>query len=343
MKLSDFDYPAENQIIAQSPCLVRDRSRLMLLHRETGEILHQKFENLPDFIEPGSLLVLNDSRVFPARLRGEKQSGGKTEILLLGKSGSSSWEALLKGKFRENQILNFKGGLAGRLVKNLEEGKVLVEFKENEEALRNHFLEYGEVPLPPYIKREKGQFLKDDSENYQTVYAKSYGSVAAPTAGLHFTRSLLDRIQQKGIETAAVTLHVGPGTFKGVTCEKIEDHRFDPENYSVSEESAEKIRFAKSEKRKIIAVGTTSARVLETIVTPEGEVMAGNGSTALFIFPGYSFKIVDALVTNFHLPKSTLLMLVSAFAGREKIFKAYASAIQERYRFYSYGDAMFIF
>lgn len=342
MKLSDFNYPAENQIIAQTPSFIRDRSRLMVLHRKTGQILHRTFEDLLYFLDPGSVLVLNDSKVFPARLRGMKESGGKTEILLLGKRAPSRWEVLLKGTFRKDQNLFFRGGLAGRLVESLEDGRALIEFKGEDQFIQNHFLRYGEVPLPPYIKRGKDDLLNEDRENYQTVYAKSYGSVAAPTAGLHFTPSLLNRIQQKGIEIVAVTLHVGPGTFKGIAVAEIENHRMDPESYLVSEESVKTIRLAKSEKRKIIAVGTTSARVLETISTPEGEVIAGNGSTDLFIFPGYSFKIVDALVTNFHLPKSTLLMLTAAFSGREQLLTAYGIAIQESYRFYSYGDAMFI-
>ncbi|MFI5303582.1 MAG: tRNA preQ1(34) S-adenosylmethionine ribosyltransferase-isomerase QueA [Nitrospiria bacterium] len=342
MKVSDFDYPLDNQIIAQYPCRIRDQCRLMVLRRETGQIEHKTFEDIPGFIDPGSLLVINDSRVFPARLRGEKRSGGKLEILILKKKDSSHWEALFKGKYKDNLTLLFKGGLKGRLVKALEKGKVLIDFQIDEKNIENHFLKYGEVPIPPYIKRTEAESLSIDSENYQTVYANAYGSVAAPTAGLHFTPKLLKRIRQKGVEIAVVTLHVGLGTFKGISCESVEDHKMETECYSVSEESAKIIRLAKSEKRKIISVGTTTTRVLETISTPEGKVASGNGNTDLFIFPGYSFKIVDALVTNFHLPKSTLLVLASAFAGRERLLRAYDTAIGMGYRFYSYGDAMFI-
>ncbi|MBI1822903.1 MAG: tRNA preQ1(34) S-adenosylmethionine ribosyltransferase-isomerase QueA [Nitrospirae bacterium] len=342
MKLSEFDYPAENQIIAQSPSGVRDQSRLMVLHRKTGKIQHFRFENLPDLIEPESLLIVNDSKVFPARLKGVKKSGGKTEILLLREKNTCQWEALLRGRFREDQTLYFEGGLAGKLVSALGEGKVLIEFKEEGSFVRNHLLRFGEVPLPPYVRRDGGKSEAEDFANYQTVYARSYGSVAAPTAGLHFTPQLLNRLQRRGVEIAAVTLHVGWGTFKGISSENVEEHRMDSENYCVSEESAKAIRMAHSEKRKIIAVGTTSARVLESIATPERAFSSGEGSTELFIFPGYSFNIVEALITNFHLPRSTLLVLVSAFAGREQILKAYQTAILEKYRFYSYGDAMFI-
>jgi S-adenosylmethionine:tRNA ribosyltransferase-isomerase len=342
MKVSDFDYPAENQIIAQYPSSLRDSSRLMILKRKSGEIQHRRFENLPDLIEPGSLLVLNDSKVFPARLKGEKESGGKTEILLLREAKPFLWEALLRGKFRENQRLVFKGGLAGKLIAALGEGKVLIEFMEAESKVRNYLLKFGEIPLPPYIQRKDGSLEREDRENYQTVYAKHFGSVAAPTAGLHFTSTLLNRLRNKGIKIAAVTLHVGLGTFKGITCESIEDHRMDPEYFAVSEESAEAIRLAKSENRRIIAVGSTSTRVLESIAASDGGVSSQEGSTDLFIFPGYSFKLVQGLITNFHLPKSTLFVLTAAFAGREKIFDAYQVAIREGYRFYSYGDAMVI-
>lgn len=342
MKLSEFDYPAENKIIAQSPSGVRDKSRLMILHRKSGKIQHLLFENLPDLIDPGSLLIINDSKVFPARLKGVKKSGGKTEILLLREKTSCLWEALLKGRFKEGQTLYFTGGLTGKLVSALGEGKVLIEFKEDGSFVRNHLFRFGEVPLPPYIRRNDGKSMAEDSASYQTVYARSYGSVAAPTAGLHFTPHLLNRLQERGVEIASVTLHVGWGTFKGISSENVEEHRMESEYYCVSEDSAQAIRMAQSEKRKIIAVGTTSARVLESIAAPDRAISSGESSTELFIFPGYSFKIVEALITNFHLPMSTLLVLVSAFAGREQILRAYQTAILEKYRFYSYGDAMFI-
>ena len=341
MKLSDFDYPIQNHAIAQFPPKVRDQARLLVLNRADGVMAHRTFSDLPDLLKPGDVLVLNDTKVFPARLTGNRETGAKTEILLLQPRSPLRWEALARGKFRKAQKVYLKGGLVGEFLEDLGEGKNLIEFKETEERIRNHFLTFGEVPLPPYIQRKKG-LLKEDREDYQTVYAKFYGSVAAPTAGLHFTHSLLNKILQRGIEVATVTLHVGLGTFKPVQCEEIEQHQMESEFYAVSEEAAKKIRLAKVENRKVIAVGTTTTRTLETISAQKGEIVSGEGSTRSFIFPGYIFKTIDGLITNFHLPKTTLLMLVSAFARRELILKAYETALKENYRFYSYGDAMLI-
>ncbi|MHB8482492.1 MAG: tRNA preQ1(34) S-adenosylmethionine ribosyltransferase-isomerase QueA [Nitrospiria bacterium] len=341
MKLSDFDYPIQNHAIAQFPSSVRDQARLLVLNRATGEMSHRHFSDLADLMEPGQVLVLNDTKVFPARLAGNRETGGKTEIVLLYPRSPFQWEVLFRGKFKKFQKVYFKGGLEGRLIEDLGEGKVLIEFKEEENGVKNYFFKHGDVPLPPYIRRENG-LLDEDRKNYQTVYAKSYGSIAAPTAGLHFTRSLLDKLRKKGIEIVTLTLHVGLGTFKPVHCEKIEEHRMEREAYSLPEEAAKKIRLAKAENRKVIAVGTTSTRVLESISTLKGEIVSGEGSTEFFIFPGYTFKIIEGLITNFHLPKTTLLMLVSAFAGRELILNVYEAALKENYRFYSYGDAMFI-
>jgi S-adenosylmethionine:tRNA ribosyltransferase-isomerase len=342
MKLSEFEYSIPDHAIAQFPASVRDQSRLLVLNRRTGGIEHRLFSDLPEFLEPGSLLVLNDTRVFPSRLTGSKETGGKTEILLLRQRSSFEWEALYRGRFRKSQKVYLTGGLEGTLQENLEDGKVAVAFKEEAPEVTRHFLIHGEPPLPPYIKRDNGRFLKEDHEAYQTVYAKGYGSVAAPTAGLHFTEALLSRIRNKGVEIVTLTLQVGVGTFKPVTCEEIENHRMDSEAFTVTEAAARSIRLAKEEKRKVVAVGTTSTRTLETLAGREGGVRGGSGTTSLFIYPGYSFKVVDALVTNFHLSRSTLLMLVSAFAGREQILKTYEIALNENYRFYSYGDAMFI-
>ncbi|MBI1821423.1 MAG: tRNA preQ1(34) S-adenosylmethionine ribosyltransferase-isomerase QueA [Nitrospirae bacterium] len=341
MKLSDFDYPIQNHTIAQYPPPVRDQARLLVLNRATGEMAHRHFSNLAELLEPGQVLVLNDTKVFPARLTGHRETGARTEIFLLHPRSSFQWEALSRGKFRKFHKVHLKGGLEGRFIEDLGEGKALIEFKEEETSVKNHFLKHGEVPLPPYIRRENG-LQTEDRENYQTVYAKAYGSVAAPTAGLHFTPSLLDKLGRKGVEIVTLTLHVGLGTFKPVHCEEIEQHKMENEFYSVSEESAKKLRSAKAENRKVIAVGTTTTRTLETISTQKGEIVSGRGYTEFFIFPGYLFKAVDGLITNFHLPRTTLLMLVSAFAGRELVLQAYETALKENYRFYSYGDAMFI-
>ena len=342
MNLTDFDYPTRNQIIAQHPSPVRDESRLMRVGRATGEIRHYRFRDLPSMLDQGSLIVLNDSKVIPARIRGMKENGGRAEILLLHARGPYDWVALYRGKFRKNLQLKFNGGLNGTLREAYGDGSVLVEFDPESRPVLEHIQEYGEVPLPPYIKRQSDHLRQEDRESYQTVYASAPGSVAAPTAGLHFTRGLIERLKGVGMEMVMITLHVGPGTFKGVVSGDIREHRMDPEYYSVSDQTAAAITRAKRERRKVIAVGTTAARVLESVSDPDGTVNPGKGFTSLFIFPGYSFKILDGLITNFHLPRTTLLMLVSAFAGREKILHAYEAAISEEYRFYSYGDAMAI-
>jgi len=339
MKLSDLEYPVESQIIAQEPCRVRDQSRLMILHRESARIEHGTFRQIGDFMEPGSLLVLNDSKVFPARIRGRKASGGKIELILLRNRSLHGWEALMKGKFRAGSRLIFKEGLSARLVSSLSGGSVLVEFEAGEKEVRDYLQKNGEVPLPPYIRRSAGP---DDRSGYQTVYAKNTGSVAAPTAGLHFTPSLLKRLEEKGIEIVYLTLHVGIGTFRPIVADTCENHRMDPERYSITEKAAESLRRAKGEQRRIFAVGSTSARALESNARMPAPEQFGSSETDLFIFPGYSFKMVDALITNFHLPRSTVLALAAAFAGRELLFRAYESAIREGYRFYSYGDAMLI-
>lgn len=341
MRTQEFDYYLPPELIAQQPVEPRDAARLMVLDRQTGEITETVFREIISFLEPRDLLVLNDTRVRPARLIGRKQdTGGVAEVLLLEPRGNDYWEALVKPgrRLKPGTVIEFgaQGELAAEIIDYTPSKGRIIRFVYTGDFDRLlHTL--GEVPLPPYIHEELA-----DIERYQTVYSRQEGSAAAPTAGLHFTRELLAELGQHGIKMATVTLHVGLGTFRPVETEHVEEHRMHAEFYSVSPEAAALINQAKAEGGRVIAVGTTSTRVLESVATTDGEVSPGSGWTDIFIYPGYTFKVVDALITNFHLPRSSLLMLVSAFAGRERILTAYNEAVRRRFRFFSFGDAMFI-
>ena len=340
MKTSDFDFYLPEELIAQHPLEKRDYSRLMVLDKATGEIDHKHFYNVIDYLNPGDTLVLNNTRVMPARLIGEKAiSGGKIEFLLLKRIHDDTWEVIVRPgrKLLKGAKVIFGDGILEATIDDvLENGNRLVTFKY--EGIFNEILDQiGLMPLPPYIKEK----LKD-KDRYQTVYAKYDGSAAAPTAGLHFTPELLEKIEKKGVKIANVTLHVGIGTFRPVKEEKVEDHEMHSEHFYIKGEDVEKINSTKKAGKRVIAVGTTSCRVLETIADENGLVKEREGDTQIFIYPGYKFKCLDGLITNFHLPQSTLLMLVSALAGREFILKAYNEAVKEIYRFFSFGDAMFI-
>ncbi len=340
MKLSEFEYSLPGELIAQSPACARDESRLMVLDRKSGEIRTALFKDLPRFLREDDLLVVNDSRVIPCRLYGRKATGAEIEILLLRKRGEA-WEALLRpGKrVRVNTIIHFGPEISGeaRVINKVSDKAWLIEFR-TETDFETFLKINGRAPLPPYIKRQAQNDSAPDIERYQTVYARVPGSVAAPTAGLHFTRDVLERLKGKGIGIAEITLHVGYGTFLPITAEEIEDHVMEEEFFDIGEQSAAAINRA----RRVIAVGTTSTRVLETVSDGNGRVAAAEGSTRLFIYPGYRFKRVEGLITNFHLPKSSLFLLAAAFAGRETLLRAYEAAIDERFRFYSYGDCMLI-
>lgn len=338
LTLADFDFTLPEALIAQEPAKERDRSRLMVLDRTSGSIEHRIFQDIENYLLPGDLLVLNNTRVFPCRLLAKKPGGGKAEIFLLVEQGLNLWDALVKGGVPAGKRLMLDGGVEAEIVSSSDDGTMRVRF-HGVPDIRSILTEVGRTPLPPYIKREP---TGSDLDRYQTVYAAHEGAVAAPTAGLHFTHELLDRLAAKGVGSAMVTLHVGPGTFQPVRVEKIIEHRMLPERYEIAPDAAEAINRAKRENRRIIAVGTTSVRTLETAAGEDGIVAAGEGSSRLFIYPGYVFRVVDGIITNFHLPKSTLLMLVSAFAGRERVLAAYRAAVEQQYRFYSYGDAMFI-
>ena len=340
MDVKEFDYYLPEELIAQHPLEERDSSRLMVLDKETGCIEHKTFHDIIDYLNFGDTLVLNNTRVMPARLIGEKEkSGGKIEFLLLKRVEGDKWECLAKpGKSaREGRRFTFGDGkLKAEVVEVKEDGNRIVEFHYDgifEEVLDS----LGEMPLPPYIHEKL-----EDKERYQTVYSKEEGSAAAPTAGLHFTKELLKRIEDKGVNVVYLTLHVGLGTFRPVKAEKLEEHEMHSEFYHLSKETADIINATKKRGNKVVAVGTTSVRTLETIGDENGEVKEQSGWTSIFIYPGYKFKIVDRLITNFHLPQSTLVMLVSTLAGKEHIMYAYKEAVNEKYRFFSFGDAMFI-
>jgi S-adenosylmethionine:tRNA ribosyltransferase-isomerase len=337
LKLSDYDYYLPEELIAQEPANPRDSSRLMLVSRKTGDISICIFRDIINFLHHGDVLVLNDTKVIPARIFGRKETGAKIEVLLLKKIGNKEYEALIKPGKRAKlgTKIYFTESIYGEVIEKKDEGIFILSFST--ENLDNILPEIGKIPLPPYIKKPL-----EDPDRYQTVYGKKLGAIAAPTAGLHFTKELLKSISDKGVEILYITLHVGLGTFKPVTVEDITKHKLDPEYFELSEETAEKINLAKREGRRIIAVGTTVTRVLEGSQN-NGILKQGKGLISLFIYPGYEFKIIDGLITNFHLPKSTLLMLVSAFMGYELMKRAYQKAIEERLRFYSFGDAMFIF
>lgn len=340
MKVSEFDYHLPPELIAQEPATPRDSSRLLVVHRRTGDLEHRSFREIGEFLASGDLLVTNDTRVIPARLIGERPgTGGRVEVFLLRQLDQNRWQTLVKPgrRLRRGSAVSFGGGLlTGRIVAEAPEGLREVEFTWKGDW-HELLARLGQVPLPPYITAPLA-----DAERYQTVYARAEGSVAAPTAGLHFTSELLATLAAQGITQAFLTLHVGLGTFRPVQVEEVEAHQMHEEYYEVTPAAAAAMNSAKARGGRLIAVGTTSCRTLETVAGGKGEIPAGTGWTNIFMYPGYRFKTVDALVTNFHLPKSTLLMLVSAFAGRDLIMRAYQEAIRERYRFYSFGDAMLI-
>lgn len=339
MKVTDFDYNLPEELIAQVPIKNRDESRLMVLDKENGSIEHKQFKDIIEYLNPGDCLVRNNTKVIPARLYGKKETGANVEFVLLKNFEGDIWEAMVRpgNKLHEGAKVIFGDGLLrAEILSTLEDGTRKVKFYYD--GIFNEILDkIGLMPLPPYIHESLS-----DNDRYQTVYAKYEGSAAAPTAGLHFTPELLKRIEEKGIKIANVTLHVGIGTFRPVKEENVEEHHMHTEHYYIKEEDAEKINSAKSSGHKVIAVGTTSCRTLETIADENGFVKACEGDTGIYIYPGYKFKCLDGLITNFHLPQSTLLMLVSALAGREHILNAYNEAVKEKYRFFSFGDAMFI-
>lgn len=340
MKTSDFYYDLPEALIAQTPLEKRDESRLLTLDRVTGTWEHCRFFQLPDFLKPGDCLILNNSRVLPARLLGQRlPGGGACEVLLLIDRGEQVWECLVRPgrKMRTGAKLSFGNGeLTAEVIGEVEGGNRLVRF-EYEGIFLEVLERLGKMPLPPYIKEEL-----QDSERYQTVYSKVVGSAAAPTAGLHFTPQLLQQIEEKGVGVGYVTLHVGLGTFRPVKEDTVENHEMHSEYCVISQEAADLINRTKKNGGRVICVGTTSCRTLESWANPDGTMEAKAGWTNIYIYPGYRFKVMDALVTNFHLPESTLVMLVSAFAGRENVLAAYREAVREKYRFFSFGDAMFI-
>ena len=340
MKTSDFNFELPPELIAQDPLEDRSSSRLLVLDKETGERKHRVFRDILKFLRPGDCLVINDTRVSPARLMGvKKDTGAGIEFLLLKRKENDVWETLVKPgkKCRVGARVTFgEGELEAEVKEVLPDGNRLVKFSYDgifEEVLDR----LGQMPLPPYITHK----LKD-KDRYQTVYAKYDGSAAAPTAGLHFTKELLEQIQEMGVKIARVTLHVGLGTFRPVKVENVLDHHMHSEFYQVSQEAADLINETKKAGGRVISVGTTSTRTLESVALEDGRIVPGSGNTEIFIYPGYTFKVIDALITNFHLPESTLLMLVSALAGREHVLNAYRVAVENRYRFFSFGDAMFI-
>ena len=340
MNVKDFDYKLPEELIAQDPLEERSSSRLMVLDKKTGEVEHHNFKEITKYLNPGDCLVLNNTKVIPARLFGVKEgTEAKIEILLLKRRENDIWETLVKPgkKARVGTRLNFGGGLLkGEVIDVVEEGNRLIQFQY--EGIFEELLDkLGQMPLPPYITHQ----LKD-KDRYQTVYAKYDGSAAAPTAGLHFTPELLEEIRQMGVSVAEVTLHVGLGTFRPVKVEDVLEHHMHSEYYRIEQEAADQINTAKAAGKKIVSVGTTSTRTLESAADENGILTAKSGWTDIFIYPGYRFKVIDALITNFHLPQSTLVMLVSALAGREHILEAYRIAVEEKYRFFSFGDAMFI-
>lgn len=340
MKTSDFYFDLPEELIAQDPLEDRSSSRLLVLNKETGSITHKVFKDIKDYLKPGDCLVLNNTKVIPARLFGEKEgTGAKIELLLLKRLEGDVWETLVKPgkKAKPGTRIVFGGGLlVGEITEVIEDGNRHIKFYY--EGIFEEILDkLGQMPLPPYIHHQL-----QDKNRYQTVYAKYEGSAAAPTAGLHFTKDLLEELKEMGVIVASVTLHVGLGTFRPVKVDDVTQHHMHSEFYQVLPEEAEKINAAKREGRRVICVGTTSCRTIESAADEKGVVRAGSGDTDIFIYPGYKFKVLDCLITNFHLPESTLLMLVSALAGKEHIMDAYKEAVEMKYRFFSFGDAMFI-
>ena len=342
MKKSDFYYDLPEELIAQTPLLQRDHSRLMTLDRKTGKVSHEHFYNIIDHLVPGDCLVINDTRVLPARLYGQKTGGGSAavEVLLLDNVEGDLWDCIVYPgrRLKEGATISFGDGQLTAVVEGVKpDGNRLIRFSY-EGIFLEHLERLGTMPLPPYIKKKL-----QDQERYQTVYSRENGSAAAPTAGLHFTPELLEKIREKGVDIVRITLHVGLGTFRPVKEEEITDHVMHSERYCVTEEAARRINAARARGGRVVCVGTTSCRTLETVTDEQHVTHPGSGSTSIFIYPGYRFKGVDAIITNFHLPESTLIMLVSAFSTREIVLDAYKEAVRERYRFFSFGDAMFLY
>ena len=340
MNVKDYDYDLPEELIAQDPLEDRSSSRLMVLHKDTVRIEHKIFRDIIDYLNPGDCLVINDTKVIPARLMGIKEdTGAAIEVLLLKRNADDVWECLVKpGKKARTgaRIVFGEGLLVGEIVDVIEDGNRMIKF--HYEGIFEEILDkLGQMPLPPYITHKL-----QDKNRYQTVYARNEGSAAAPTAGLHFTKELLEKIKEKGVNVVSITLHVGLGTFRPVKVDKIEEHHMHTETFNISKEAADTINRARAAGGRVIAVGTTSCRTLESAATDDGTIPARSGDTDIFIYPGYKFKAIDCLITNFHLPESTLIMLVSALAGRDNIMNAYETAVKERYRFFSFGDAMFI-
>lgn len=346
MLLSEFDYKLPEELIAQRPSDKRDNSRMMVLNRDEHKILHKHFYDIVDLINDNCVLILNNTKVIPARLYGFKETGAKIEVFLLKERENKTWEVLIKPskRVKVGTVIKVSDELSVEVLEPLpDDGKWLVRMIYEGDIL-DILHRVGNIPLPPYIERKmtNEELRKLDFERYQTVYAKDEGSVAAPTAGLHFTQEVLQKLQDKGVQVGYVTLNVGIGTFRPVKCENVLEHKMDSEAFEITQETADLINRAKAEGKKIVAVGTTTVRTLETAFKQFGEIKACKSASELFIYPPYEFKVVDKLITNFHLPKSTLLMLVSALATKDFIFEAYEEAIKEKYRFYSYGDCMFI-
>jgi S-adenosylmethionine:tRNA ribosyltransferase-isomerase len=343
VKLSDFNYSIPEDLIAQHPLPQRDFSRLLVLHKDTNRVEHRRFSDVHEYFNPGDVLVLNDTKVIPVRMSGRKSSGGKAEITLLQELGPNKWEALVKGL--NSGLIFIEKNISAKVTRQ-HDNICEVEFaftsdpyQHNKPDIRDYIEEIGDMPLPVYIKRKS---TKSDRMQYQTVYAKKEGAVAAPTAGLHFTESLLNNIKKKGIFVCTITLHIGYGTFRPVKVTEIEEHTMDEERVEVPDITAEIINAAKKERRRVIAVGTTVTRALEAFTDQTGRLGPGTGRAGIFIYPGYTFRIPDALLTNFHLPQSTPMMLASAFSGLQLLKKSYKTAISENYRFFSFGDAMLI-
>ncbi len=341
MQVDEFDYQLPEELIAQKPVDKRDESRLMLLNHRTGSLKHEYFKNILDYLNPGDLIVRNNSKVIPARLYGKKvPTGTEIEVLLLNEIKKDIWQVLVKPgrRVKKDTVISFAEGLLkAKSVDYTDFGGRIMEFNYQGE-FASILDQIGQMPLPPYITRE----LKEP-DRYQTVYAQKKGSAAAPTAGLHFTPELLKSLKEKGIQIADITLHVGLGTFRPVKVNNVEEHDMHAEYYEISSETVSRIKKTKKAGKRIIAIGTTVTRTLEGVVTEKGQLEESKGWTDIFIYPGYEFKVIDGIITNFHLPKSTLIMLVSAFAGKKKVMKAYKTAVEKKYRFYSFGDAMFIY
>ena len=341
INVSDYSYHLPENLIANKPASRRDHCRLLTLNRTTGQIDHHQFFDLKEILGPNDVLVLNQSKVFPARLLGKKKTGGKFEVLLIRQLKSDSWLAISKPRLTVGQELIFEHGLEGQILSSEKvNGQIKIKFNQKHQQFFQTLDKIGHTPLPPYINNTESE--KDIREEYQTVYAKELGSAAAPTAGLHFTKKLLADLKNQGVQIEYITLHVGLGTFQNLRPENIATKTLHQEFYEITPETAERLNLAKQQGKRIIAVGTTSVRTLES-ACKNNQLVPGQSSTQIFIYPPYKFKFVDALITNFHLPESSLLMLVSAFAGKTNISKSYQEAIKEKYRFFSFGDAMFIF